>query len=229
MSSEIKAIKVYGKGGPNPPKVAMVLEELDLPYEITFIPFTDVKNPEYTRINPNGRVPAIYDPNTNLTIWESGAIVLYLIDRYDTEHKISFPRGTNDAYLAQQWLFFQVSGQGPYYGQSVYFKRYHHEKVPSTEDRFNKEINRVTAVLDKYLSEQDKGNVGDGPWLVGGRFSYADLSFVNWQQSAAHLVAKEDFDPEQYPHVKAWIGRMVSSIGNKLYQETDSFFMRNIG
>ena len=113
MSSQIKPIKVWGAGGPNPPKVAIVLEELGLPYEKVLISLTEVKQPDYLEINPNGRIPAIYDPNTDLTLWESGAIVLYLIERYDTEHKISFPAGSNEEVLAKQWLFFQVSGQGP--------------------------------------------------------------------------------------------------------------------
>jgi glutathione S-transferase len=68
MPSRIKPIKVWGKGGPNPPKVAIVLEELGLPYEIVAVPLTDVKKPDYLAINPNGRLPAIYDPNTDLTL-----------------------------------------------------------------------------------------------------------------------------------------------------------------
>ena len=92
----------------------MVLEELELPYEIVNIPFSDLKQLEYLTITPNGRVPAIVDPNANLTLWESGAIVEYLIEKYDRERKISFEPGTNEAALARQWLFFQVSGQGPY-------------------------------------------------------------------------------------------------------------------
>ena len=197
----MKPITLYGKGGPNPPKVAMVLGELGLPYEAKMIPLHEVKDPEYTKINPNGRIPAIYDPNSDLTLWESGAIVLYLVDHYDKDHKISFPQGSKEAYLAQQWLFFQASGQGPYYGQSIYFNRYHHEKAQSTEDRFNKEINRVTGVLEGWLEK-------NGPWLVGEKFSYADLAFLNWQVNVDRFVAKEAFDGEQYPHVKKWIQAM---------------------
>ena len=65
-------LKVWGEGGPNPPKVAIILEELGLPYEFVPIAMADVKKPEYLAINPNGRLPAIYDPNTNITLWESG-------------------------------------------------------------------------------------------------------------------------------------------------------------
>lgn len=115
MTSDLKPIKLWGGvRGPNPPRVIIILEALGLPYEVITVAYEDVKKPEFTAINPNGRLPAIYDPNTDLTLWESGAIVLYLIARYDTEHKLSFPVGSNEAFLAQQWLFFQATGQGPY-------------------------------------------------------------------------------------------------------------------
>ncbi|KAJ2988560.1 hypothetical protein NUW58_g3907 [Xylaria curta] len=125
MTSSLKPIKAYGKGGPNPPKVIMILEELGLPYEIVSVQFADVKKPEYTAINPNGRLPAIHDPNTGLTLWESGAIVEYLVETYDKENKISFPKGSNESYLTKQWLYYQTTGQGPYFGQAVWFTRYH--------------------------------------------------------------------------------------------------------
>jgi glutathione S-transferase len=110
MSSSIKPITIHGKHGPNPPKVRMVCEELGLPYELNDVQFADIKKPEFLKINPNGRMPAIYDPNTDLTLWESGAIIEYLVEKYDTENKLSFAQGSTDAYLAKQWLFFQVSG-----------------------------------------------------------------------------------------------------------------------
>jgi glutathione S-transferase len=110
MSSSIKPITIHGKHGPNPPKVRMVCEELGLPYELNDVQFADLKKPEFLKINPNGRMPAIHDPNTDLTLWESGAIIEYLVEKYDTENKLSFASGSTDAYLAKQWLFFQVSG-----------------------------------------------------------------------------------------------------------------------
>ena len=112
--STLQPIKVYGAGGPNPPKIGYVLEELGLPYTVIDISFPELKQPEYLAINPNGRMPAIQDPNTGLTLWESGAIVEYLVERYDAERKISFEAGSLEREVARQWLFFQVSGQGPY-------------------------------------------------------------------------------------------------------------------
>ena len=119
MSSPLKPLKVWGQGGPNPPKVAITLLELNVPHEIIPTPLSEIKKPEYLAINPNGRLPAIYDPNTDITLWESGAIIEYLIERYDSQHRLSFVPGTPESYHAKQWLFFQTTGQGPYYGQAV--------------------------------------------------------------------------------------------------------------
>ncbi|ROW03182.1 hypothetical protein VPNG_08172 [Cytospora leucostoma] len=216
-SSQLKPIKVWGRGGANPPKVAMLLEELDLPREITHV--EDVKGPEYLAVNPNGRTPAIHDPNTGLTIWESGAILQYLVERYDAGHRLSFPLGTPEAEHARQWLYFQVSGQGPYYGQAVWFKKFHHEHLPSALERYVKEVGRVTGVLEGHLGRQkeeagagdgDGDGSGGGPWLVGNKFSYADLAFLSWQRAIPIVFGKEVYDPDEFPLVKDWVHRMLA-------------------
>ncbi|KAJ5290957.1 hypothetical protein N7478_000208 [Penicillium angulare] len=209
MASNILPIKVWGKGGPNPPRVAIILEELGLPHEFEPITLADVKTPEYLAINPNGRLPAIYDPNTDLTLWESGAIVEYLVERYDKSRKISFEPGSKEAQLARQWLFFQASGQGPYYGQAAWFKRFHSEQVPSAIERYVNEINRVSGVVNDFLSKQGTGD--GGPWLVGGRISYADLAWATWQITVTKIIKEEDgYDVNNFPIVKDWLDRMLS-------------------
>ena len=208
MFPQLKPIKVWGEGGPNPPKVAMILSELEIPYEVIAIPFPDLKKPEYLAINPNGRVPAIHDPNTDLTLWESGAIIEYLIERYDTTQKLSFASGSADYYHAKQWLFFQISGQGPYYGQAVWFIKYHGEKVPSAIERYTNEIGRVTGVLEGHLAQQKEKYPGDGPWLVGNKLSYADIAFVPWQRIAGMMF--EGLRGDDFPLVKEWLGKMTS-------------------
>jgi glutathione S-transferase len=105
--SSLQPIKVYGKGGPNPPKIAMLCRELSLPHELIPITFPDLKKPDYLAINPNGRMPAIHDPNTGITLWESGAIIEYLIEKYDKDLKLSFAPGSDEYWHAKQWLFFQ--------------------------------------------------------------------------------------------------------------------------
>ncbi|KAK9455949.1 putative glutathione S-transferase Ure2-like protein [Dipodascopsis uninucleata] len=213
MSSQIKAIKVWGKGGPNPPKVAIILKELGVPYEVVDIAYSDVKMPEYLAINPNGRLPSIQDPNTDITLWESGAIIEYLIERYDTEHKLSFAAGTPEYYYAKQWLYLQTTGQGPYYGQAVWFKKYHPEQLPSAVERYVKEINRLSGVLDEHLASKKKemgDAAGDGPWLVGDKLSYADISFVPWQKVASVVLSKDEYDESKFPHLSEWLGKLYS-------------------
>ena len=219
--SSLKPIKLWGQHGPNPPKIAVLLKELNLPHEIINIPFSDIKKPDYLSINPNGRIPAIEDPNTGLTLWESGAIIEYLIERYDTAQKLSFPAGSNESYLAKQWLYFQVSGQGPYYGQYAWFKKYHPEQVPSAVERYAKEINRVTGVLEGHLRKQKEAfpAAADGPWLVGGRISFADLAFVPWQTITEMFMEKGEYDPAAYPLVKAWVTRMAERESSKAVKE----------
>lgn len=183
----------------------MLVEELGLPYELIDTQFPDLKKPDFLALNPNGRMPAIHDPNTNLTLWESGAIIEYLVEKYDTEHHLSFPAGSNEAQLARQWLYFQVSGQGPYYGQAMWFTKFHSEQLASAQDRYYREIERVTSVLNGHLQKQEKG--ADGPWLVGGKFSYADLAFVPWQVTI-NIALQGKFDLSPYTEVKGWLERL---------------------
>ena len=109
----VKPIKLYGHaGGPNPWKVAILLEELNVPYEMQLMDFPDLKKSPFEDINPNGRVPAIEDPNTGLNLWESGAIIEYLIETYDKENKLRYTGNGKERWEQECWLHFQMSGQG---------------------------------------------------------------------------------------------------------------------
>ncbi|KXL44274.1 hypothetical protein M433DRAFT_46574, partial [Acidomyces richmondensis BFW] len=105
--------------GPNPPKVAIVLEKLGLPYKCEYMERNDLTKEPFLSINPNGRIPAIVDPNTGVTIWESGAIIDYLIEQYDKDSKLYYASDKN--WQSASWKYFQVSGQGPYFGQVAWF------------------------------------------------------------------------------------------------------------
>ena len=198
----LKPIVLYGHAtGPNPWKVAMLLEELAVPYEMKIVPKAKLKQPAYEAINPNGRAPAIQDPNTGITLWESGAIIEYLTSTYDKDNTLGFQQGTDEYWIAKQWLYFQVSGQGPYFGQAAWFKMFHPENVPSAVDRYVNEIKRVTGVLNRALEGQ--------AWLVGGKFSFADLSFVMWYNSAVPRITGDAIDlGREFPNVNAWLERM---------------------
>lgn len=218
MSSAVRPIKLYGQGGLNPAKVRILLEELHIPFEAISVKLADVKNPEYVAINPNGRVPAIYDPNSGITLWESGAIMEYITERYDSKHQMSFPPGSNEAYHAKQWLFYQMSGQGPYYGQASWFLNFHPEKLPSAIERYIAEINRVSGVLDAHLG-REKEKHGSGPWLVGNKYSFADLAFLAWQNAMSRMLSKEQYDVDKYPQLKQWLANMNGREASKAFFE----------
>lgn len=107
------SIHLYTAVSPNGHKVSITLEELGLPYEITHIdlPRLQHKEPWFLDINPNGRIPALTDvlpDGTPISLFESGSIIQYLVDRYDVDHKISYPRGTKEYYQVNNWVSLQV-------------------------------------------------------------------------------------------------------------------------
>jgi glutathione S-transferase len=101
----------------------------------------------------------------------------------------------------------KVSGQGPYYGQAIWFTKFHPEPVQSAKERYYKEIKRVTSVLEAHLKTQDKGT--DGPWLVGGKYSYADTAFFSWQNLVV-LGLGDAIDVGEFTEVAGWMDRMRS-------------------
>ncbi|KAJ5110085.1 hypothetical protein N7532_002730 [Penicillium argentinense] len=202
MQSDLKSFKLYSHPlGPNPWKVAIILSCLKLPYTTVWVDFKDVKSPPFVDMNPNGRLPVLFDPNREITLWESGAIVTYLVELYDVARVLSY-EGFHERILCQQWLHFQTSGQGPYYGQLGWFSR----QVPQQQaaiERYAKEVYRVTGVLDKELSERQ--------WLVGGKCTYADLVFLPWQDMVSWMMGDgwdEGEFARQFPFVTAWVARM---------------------
>ena len=137
---------------------------------------------------------------------ESLAILEYLVDKYDKDHKLSSTG--QDKYIELQWLAFQVSGQGcvssllnrstrlrrqysPYFGQSAWFQNYHAEKIPSAIERYNNEIKRVFGVLDGVLSKQK--------YLVGDKVTIADLSFIPWNAAVVNRLIPDIDIETNYP------------------------------
>jgi len=209
-----KPITLYSHAsGPNPWKVAILLEELGLPYETVYLQFSDLKKEPFESKNPNGRVPAIEDPNTGVTMFESGAILEYLIDTYDKEHKLSYTTSP-EKWLTLSWLHFQMSGQGPYYGQKAWFSFFHPEKnLTSVLERYSNEIKRVVGVIDRHLKKQGT------EYLVGDKCTFADLAFVMWHQTMPRLVDGWDYQTEA-PTFHAWNERLQSRPAvKKIFEE----------
>ncbi|KAF6825115.1 glutathione s-transferase ii [Colletotrichum plurivorum] len=208
--SALKPIVVYhANGGPNPYKVLIALAELNLPYTKTAV--SDVKGGEFCKINPNGRVPAIMDPNNDdLILWESGAIVEYLVETYDKEGKLSLP-GNREKWMLKQYLHFQMSGQGPYFGQAVWFYRQSEPNVQAKE-RYIDQVVRVLGVLDGILKDREYLHV-------------RGLSFIPWNRVAlgAPFFKEELWDKydiaTRFPNFVAWHERLNSRASVKTAYE----------
>ncbi|KAI5476555.1 hypothetical protein MNV49_007502 [Pseudohyphozyma bogoriensis] len=191
--------------GANGWKVAIVLKALGLTYEPKYLDFdtAEHKGPAYIALNPNGRIPCLVDNETGFTLWESGAIITYLVEKFDPDHKISATTA-EERYQQLQWLFFQTSGQGPYYGQLGWFKLFHPEKIPSAIERYEKEIERVISVLSIVLEKQE--------WLLGSKVTVADLAFFTWNDLAFGPILMPNHEElkQKYPAVWAWHQKMTA-------------------
>lgn len=192
-------LKLYTAATPNGHKISIFLEALGLKYDIQSIDIStgEQKSDWFLKLNPNGRIPTLVDSDRNITLSELGAILQYLADTYDTEHKFSYKVGTDLYYKQLELLYFQMAGVGPMQGQCNHFKLFSKEKVPYGIQRYTDETKRLYGVLELYL-ERNKDN---GLYLVGDHLSIADFATFPW----ANLVHRLDIDPAQWPLVNKWI------------------------
>ncbi|PGH19349.1 hypothetical protein AJ80_03989 [Polytolypa hystricis UAMH7299] len=208
MAARTPNIDLYTTQTPNGIKISIALEELGLPYKVHAISFgkNEQKEPWFLEINPNGRIPAITDTfsdGKSIRLFESGSILQYLAEQYDTEYKISYPRGSREAYEVNNWLFFQNAGLGPMQGQANHFGRYAPERIEYGVNRYVNETRRLYGVLDTHLSKSASG------FLVGDHISIADISTWGWVSSAAWAGV----DIDEFPHLKAWEERLLQRPG----------------
>ena len=186
-------IDLYTWTTPNGRKVSIMLEELALPYRVHAINIgkDDQFKPEFIRINPNSKIPAIVDPDgpdgKPFPMMESGAILIYLADKTG---KLLAKSG-RARYVALQWLMFQMGGVGPMFGQTHHFLRAAKEPVPYAIDRFTKETRRLYGVLEGHL--KDHAHLAD-------EYSIADIATYPWV--ARHEWHKVDLN--DFPGVKRW-------------------------
>ena len=170
-------IDLYTWVTPNGWKVSATLEELDLPYNVKPIDITTgvQKEAQYVSINPNGRIPAIVDHDAGgLTIFESGAIMLYLAEKAGK----LIPDDVKGRYNVIQWLMFQMGGLGPMQGQANVFFRYFPEKIPAAIERYQNETRRLYGVLNTQLTKKE---------FLAGDYSIADIA--NWSWVRVHNFA----------------------------------------
>ena len=160
-------IKLYTAPTPNGHKISCLLEALQMDYEAILVNLSEGEQlkPDFLKISPNGRIPAIVDTENDLSIFESGAIMIYLADKAGK----LIPQNTAKRYKVMEWLMFQMGGIGPMMGQANVFYRYFPEKLQPAIDRYQNEGRRLFEVLDKQLN--------DNEWLAGD-YSIADIA--NW-------------------------------------------------
>jgi GST-like protein len=163
-------IDLYTWGTPNGHKVSIALEELGLPYTVQPVDISKgvQKQPEFLRINPNGRIPAIVDREAgDFAVFESGAILLYLAEKTGK----LMPTDAKGRSRVIQWLMFQMGGVGPMQGQANVFYRYFPEKLQPAIDRYQNETRRLYTVLDTRLKESE---------FLAGDYSIADIATWPW-------------------------------------------------
>jgi GST-like protein len=188
-------IDLYYWTTPNGHKITMFLEEVGLPYRIIPVDITKGAQfePTFLTYSPNNRIPAIVDQEpadggAPLSVFESGAILLYLAQKTGR----LLPSTARGRAEVTQWLFWQMAGLGPMAGQNHHFSRYAPEKLPYAIERYVKETNRLYGVLDKRLRERP---------FVAGEYSIADIAAYPWiVPYEAQSQRLEDF-----PHLAAWL------------------------
>lgn len=177
----------------NGKKITLMLEECALPYRAIPIHIGkgDQFTPEFTRLNPNQKMPVIVDHESRdgvpLVIFESGAILQYLAGKTGK----FLPSDERGKYRVLQWLYWQVGGFGPMAGQAHYFLRYAKEQVPHAMERFRNEVSRLYKVLDSVLA---------GSEYVAGDYSIADMAIWPW----ATRWDWQGQNLDDYPNVKRW-------------------------
>ena len=187
-------IELYTSPTPNGYKASIALEEMQLPYNVHAIDLMagDQRDPEYLKINPNGRIPAIVDTDEDdLAIFETGAIMIYLAEKTGQ----FLPTDVKGRSRVIQWLMFQMGGIGPMMGQANVFYRYFPEKLQPAIDRYQNESRRLFEVLDGHLARTE--------WLADD-FSLADIA--NWSWVRTHKWSGVRMDG--LDHLQRWLDQM---------------------
>ena len=187
-------IDAYSTATPNGHKIHIMLEECGLPYRLHHINISagDQFKPEFLKISPNNKIPAIVDSDgpdgMPMSLFESGAILVYLAS------KVNRFLGETDRekFTTLQWLMFQMGGVGPMLGQAHHFRLYAPEQIAYAVNRYTNEAKRLYGVIDRRLSES--------VYLAGDRYTIADIATFPWLRS----WEKQGITLSDYPHLERW-------------------------
>jgi GSH-dependent disulfide-bond oxidoreductase len=189
-------IDLYTAATPNGHKVSIALEELAVPYAVHVLDLgkLEQKRPEFLRICPNGRIPAIVDGDAgDFAVFESGAILMYLAEKTGR----LMPTDIRGRSLVVQWLMFQMGGIGPMMGQANVFFRYFPEKIQPAIDRYQGEVRRLFGVLDGRLADHE---------YLAGDYSIADIA--NWAWVRTHKRSGVEIEP--FPNLVRWNDQLAA-------------------
>jgi len=186
----VPALHLYTDSSPNGFKISIALEELGLPYRLHHVRIDqgEHRQPAFLKLNPHGRIPALVDHDTGVTLFESAAILLYLAEKSGR----LLPPEPGPRWDAIVWLMFHSASMGPVLGQRVHFECFTGEPNPAAIERYRELSEAAFATLD--------GRLTDRPWLAGEVFSIADIATFGW----THIAGIAGFDFSHYPHLSAW-------------------------
>ncbi|GAA6014337.1 hypothetical protein JCM11491_005046 [Sporobolomyces phaffii] len=213
-----EGLDFYSVKTPNGLKINIALEELNalgtpIKYKEHSIDFSknEQKEPWFLEINPNGRIPAVIDRSSNdLAIWETGSILRYLAEKYDTGFKLHFDSLADETEL-YNWVFFQHGGYGPMAGQAGHFLNAAPDKVPYAAKRYLDESARLLDVYEQRLAQDGR------EYLVGsgkGKFSYADIASFPWIRAHPYSLGLSSLEKD-YPKIVEWMKRIEAREGTK--------------
>lgn len=188
-------IDLYTFSTPNGRKVSTMLEEVGLPYTVHSIDILSGQQftPEFIAINPNSKIPAIVDREAGITVFESGAILIYLAEKTGQ----LLPKDTKAKFQVLQWLMFQMGSVGPMFGQLNHFRKFAPKEIPYAIDRYETETLRLYGVLDQQLTGQD---------YICGTYSIADIAIYPW----VAIYEFQGLTLDRHPRLKQWCDRMAS-------------------
>jgi len=200
-------LQLYSLPTPNGVKVSILLEELGLPYEAHLVDIgkDETWTPDFLSLNPNGKIPAIIDPDgpggKPLPLFESGAILVYLAEKAGR----FLPTDPATRYETLQWVFFQMAAIGPMFGQVGFFHKFagreFEDKRP--RDRYVAKSKRLLGVLE--------GRLKDRQWIMGDDYTIADIATLGWVRNLVeHYGAGDLVGYADFPHVAAWLERGVA-------------------
>lgn len=197
MTDQKRPIELYFWPTPNGWKITVMLEELGIPWKLNYVNIGagEQFEPDFLKISPNNRMPAIIDPEgpggEPVFVFESGAILQYLGRKFEK----FYPSDERGRVEVDQWLHWQMGGLGPIAGQAHHFRVYAKEKIPYAIERFTNECNRLYGVMNRRLADRD---------FLAGDYSIADMASIGW----ATRHERHGQDLGDFPHVLDWYERM---------------------